>query len=220
MGSIIRSNQGDMDFTSSVEDVVAQHITYLAISSTFSRLAGGFLFDRFPAVKSSLVVSSIESACISLLHSPLMIFMAMGAFGFCAFGLLAALSPGATTSMLLVTILVGFAYGASSSLAPLATLVWAQEQFPVAYGILNMTPAIGIGLVNLLYSHLYEQGIPLQDSGTCFGWRCYGQWAEWAAVAVMASLVSIMLAWWALRRSVGASHHRRGPSRPLVPGRR
>ncbi len=200
MGSIIQANLGNAGLTRSVETTIAQHITDLAISSTFGRLAGGFLFDRFPAVRRPDALGPDSHVFVSLLRSPIMIFLTMGGSCICGLILLACVGSEAGASMLVVTTLVGLAYGASSSLAPLTTLIWTQEQFPIAYGIINMTPAAGIGLLNFLYSHFYDQGAVSIDAGTCLGWGCYGLWAQWSAVAGTASLVAILLAWWTLKQ--------------------
>ncbi|KAH7144241.1 major facilitator superfamily domain-containing protein [Dactylonectria estremocensis] len=160
LGSIIQSNMNGADMTRSLDSVVAQHITVLAIASTFARLSGGFVFDRFssPEIYTESLVRT--SHLVSVFGSPIMIYLIMGVSGVCGFILLVVVPAGANTWLLVSTTLIGLASGAGSSLAPLATLIWSPQQFPVAYGIVNMTPAIGISFYNILYSNcVMENGL-------------------------------------------------------------
>ncbi|KAH7140982.1 major facilitator superfamily domain-containing protein [Dactylonectria macrodidyma] len=205
LSSIFQSNMGGTDLTRSLDSAVAEHVSVLAIASTFARLSGGFVFDRFPSPESCTGSPARSFNLSSVFRSPIMIFLIMGIFGVCGFILLSVVPAGANMSLLMTTTLIGVAYGASSSLAPLATFIWSPQQFPVAYGIINMTPAIGIGLYNILYSSWYEQGIYPNNShlGSCFGWQCYGKWAESGLLGAVVSLAFVLLAWCVfVRRSV------------------
>lgn len=180
------SNTNGTRVTGSPEDLVARHVTALAIGSTLARLGGGYLFDRLSSLEATSKQSSdVMNPAIGYWRSPVLILLVMSAS--CTLGLaLLAYIPDVTADTVLfaVTLLMGLTYGASSLLAPLATQFWSSKRFGLAYGIINMSPALGIGFFGFLYSTYYEQQTSSSGSmqNQCLGWACYGKWAERAIV--------------------------------------
>lgn len=192
VGSIMQSTSADATLTSSVESRISQHVAILAISTMSARFMVGFVFDRL--CDHGIGSHDAQKPSRSIFRSPFIIVIVPATLGACGMMLLASLPTQSAGSVLdVVSCLVGLTYGAGSSLALISTLLWSSEQFPMAFGIINMTPAAGIGLYSSIYAFFFElRTSSPRHEDQCFGWVCYGAWAGSAIVGLVIAMVCVI----------------------------
>lgn len=167
----------------------ATHVSLIALTSTLSRLAAGFLSDYLaPTTSLSLPPTPRESrpSC-----SRLTILFSFSTLMFLAFTLVASSFIHAHPNLFfLVSSSVGAGYGAVFSLAPtVVSVVWGTKNFGTNWGIVTMTPAVGAVVFGSLFSAEYDNGVG--DDGVCRGAEC----AKWS-FTVMAGCVAVAVAGW------------------------
>lgn len=192
----------------------ATHVSIVAITSTFARLASGTLSDLLsppsnphqhhrgptsltasvasldPLARSTQSLPQTRKLTLSRLTLLLFATILMSA----GMVLLASgvVQNHAHDRFWLVTAFVGTGYGAAFSLVPIIiSCVWGVENFGTNWGIVAVVPAFGAAVWGVVYAAVYDNGIP-QDvdlpniDGRCFGKECYQLtfWLEAAAIWV------------------------------------
>lgn len=169
----------------------ATHVSVVALTSTFARLATGTLSDLLaPSPSKHRSVSRLTFLLSStFVLSIAQIFLASG------------LVQAAPSLFGLVSALQGIGYGAVFSLTPIIiSVVWGVENFGTNWGIVATMPAGGAALWGAIYSAVYQAGVedrvtkriePLEEQETrCFGVQCYAAtfWAmaicSWIAIGL------------------------------------
>jgi MFS family permease len=188
------------------------HVTTIALTSTIARLLTGSLSDLLAPTSSSTHLqtlslsrqssrSSLSASRFTLSRVSILLPSAL----VLSLGYLFLATPfplSHPSSFHLTTILIGFGYGASFSLAPLIiSVVWGVENFGTNWGIVAMVPAVGAAVWGVVYSAGYEAATdPQYGDGRCYGWRCYGFWAIGCTVSVWIAMGLWMIAWRQWRR--------------------
>lgn len=189
LGTLLQSITG----TDSVANQISHHVALLAIVSTVARLSAGALSDCLQRESSS----TAEEQKYNLVSSPFVLFLAPAAvdvLGFLTLGTMVARFPKVIS---LTSASVGLSYASSLSLLPVTLSIWGTAQFPLAWGIISLAPAMGIGAFGYLYSVAYQYGMERGGgvAGFCVGALCYTSWAIICALGVGMSIVCVLMAW-------------------------
>ena len=164
------------------------HVSLLAITSTFARLAAGISSDilspspsppgqyraQTPST-SQILQDPFETHARKRKCSVSRLTLLVATAGLLAIALLfqLALVPERPESFPVVTALVGLVNGAAFALIPLlVSAVWGVENFGTNWGILATMPAIGATIWSALYSAGYQAGVKEGDH-LCFGPQCW-----------------------------------------------
>ncbi|KAI8724537.1 hypothetical protein NCS52_00023000 [Fusarium sp. LHS14.1] len=189
LGTLLQSITG----TESVANQISHHVALLAIVSTVARLSAGALSDCLQREGNS----TTEERKYNLVLSPFVLFLApatVDVLGFLTLGTLVARFPKVIS---MTSASVGLSYASSLSLLPVTLSIWGTAQFPLAWGIISLAPALGIGAFGYLYSVAYQYGLERggEVAGFCVGALCYTSWAIICALGVGASIVCVLMAW-------------------------
>ena len=171
----------------------ATHVSIVAITSTIARILTGTITDLL--APSSLPhqhrrgPNSLANSTTSLLNieppkkrftisriTILITFSLLMSFG--QIFLASGLAQNHGDRFWIVSVFIGFGYGAIFSLTPICcSVIWGVENFGTNWGIVATAPAFGATLWGLVYSGVYQaasEGVG-EDGGDalCYGKSCY-----------------------------------------------
>lgn len=211
LGTVVGTLYPSYKESDSLSTTVATQVSIVSLTSTAARLIFGSLTDILaPAPTPNFDHRSSQSfgnrifrlsdftvSRIIFLIGSALILSAGQVF------LAAGFAQNHVSRFWLVSMSIGFGYGAVFTLSPLiVSIVWGVENFGTNWGIIATTPILCITFWDLLYSKIYEAGARAKTNDLhtekeilCYGKVCYSATFWSMAVSVWIACALWLWAW-------------------------
>lgn len=210
LGTIIGTLYPPTSDPSVIPTSAATHVSIVAVASTISRLAFGWLSDHLAPPSLGHHYQSAANSLSSLPPkkrcsvSRIILLLISAALFIPGQALLASgFINNHGERFWIVSALIGTGYGALYSLTPLIiTVIWGVENFGTNWGIVAMVPAAGATVWGTVYSMVYQSGAEnsaVSHEGVeellCYGKQCYAITFWGMASSVLVGCGFWILAW-------------------------